>query len=163
MLFAPRSFICARISCSAPLPIASMAITDATPNRMPSEVRLARSLLCTTASAAIPELKTTCARIARARVESAAADAGSGIAVIRSGLRLERRWCGRRRWSGRRLHRRGLVRQLLAERGVAAGNRSGDRLQTLDDVRADPRLVRWRREHHALARRQSALHDDLVV
>ena len=46
MLFAPSIFICSRISCSAPLPIASIAMTDATPNRMPSDVRPARSLLC---------------------------------------------------------------------------------------------------------------------
>ena len=49
-LFEPSSRICARISCSAPLPMASIAITDATPNRMPSDVSAARSLLCPTAS-----------------------------------------------------------------------------------------------------------------
>ena len=67
MLFAPSSFICSRISCSAPLPMASIAITDATPNRMPSDVRPARSLLCATASAAVPPLNRTCANMARAR------------------------------------------------------------------------------------------------
>ena len=59
MLFEPRSFICSRISCSAPLPIASIAITEATPKRMPSDVRPARSLLWATASMAVRMLNRT--------------------------------------------------------------------------------------------------------
>jgi len=37
--------------------MASMAMTDATPKRMPSDVSAARSLLCATASAAVRPLK----------------------------------------------------------------------------------------------------------
>src|SRR5947209_4751726 len=67
MLLAPRRRICSRISCSAPLPMASMAMTEATPKRMPNEVRPARSLLWPTASAAVRALKATCAAVSRAR------------------------------------------------------------------------------------------------
>ena len=45
MLLAPSSFISSRIACSAPLPMASIAITDATPNRMPSEVKPGAQLI----------------------------------------------------------------------------------------------------------------------
>src|SRR5205823_6262353 len=44
-----------------------IAITDATPKRMPSDVRLARSLLCATASAAVLPLNSRCATIRRTR------------------------------------------------------------------------------------------------
>src|SRR2546430_7482809 len=37
--------------------MASMAMTEATPNRMPSEVRKARSLLCCSASTAVRNVK----------------------------------------------------------------------------------------------------------
>src|SRR5690606_37537760 len=39
MLFTPTIFICSRISCSAPFPMASMLITAATPKIIPSAVR----------------------------------------------------------------------------------------------------------------------------
>ena len=51
------------ISNSAPRPMASMAITEATPNRIPSEVSPARTLLWPTASNAVRRLKTTCPMI----------------------------------------------------------------------------------------------------
>ena len=103
MLFAPSSFICSRISCSAPLPMASIAITDATPKRMPSDVSPARSLLWATASAAVPALNARCAMSACSR------DAGGAgarpiprrsVATISPWLRRgrERAW----RWPRRR-------------------------------------------------------------
>src|SRR2546429_5917564 len=58
-LLEPSRRSCARISCSAPLPMASMAMTDATPNRMPSEVSEARSLLRPTASTAVWSVNVT--------------------------------------------------------------------------------------------------------
>src|SRR2546430_2875566 len=58
-LLEPSRRSCARISCSAPLPMASMAMTDATPNRMPSDVREARSLLRPTASTAVWSVNVT--------------------------------------------------------------------------------------------------------
>jgi hypothetical protein len=61
MLLEPNRRICSRISCSAPFPIASIAMTDATPKRMPSDVSPARSLLCPTASIAVRMLKAACA------------------------------------------------------------------------------------------------------
>src|SRR5437762_7808765 len=65
-LLEPSRRSCSRISCSAPLPMASIAMTDATPKRMPNDVRPARSLLCPTASAAVRALNATCVAISRA-------------------------------------------------------------------------------------------------
>jgi hypothetical protein len=77
-LFEPRSFICSRISASAPLPMASMAITEATPNRMPSEVRAARSVLWPTASRAVLTLN----RRARLAADTREVTTFMGNAVI---------------------------------------------------------------------------------
>ncbi|OPZ96090.1 MAG: hypothetical protein BWY70_01841 [Bacteroidetes bacterium ADurb.Bin408] len=53
MLFKPTSLIWFKISCLAPLPIASMAITAATPKIIPRAVSTALNLLAIMASSAI--------------------------------------------------------------------------------------------------------------
>src|SRR5690349_12022145 len=145
MLFAPRSFIWSRISFSAPLPMASIAITDATPNRMPSDVRPARSLLCATASAAVRALNARWATSARKRD---CPSVGEGDIASRSAL-LRLTGLG-----GRHRHR-------LRGVGAAGGRRCV--LDAREERRLDPGLVVRRREQHLLALRQPLLHDDLVV
>ena len=53
MLFTPTSFIWSRISFWAPLPMAIMAMTAATPKMIQREVRMDRNLLMNMASMAI--------------------------------------------------------------------------------------------------------------
>src|SRR3954469_24609315 len=169
MLFDPSTFICSRISCSAPLPMASIAITDATPKRMPSDVRLARSLLCTTASAAMPPLKRMCVASARAR-DGAGAPGSSATAVTGSALRL-RRWCrrGSDRWRGSSRLRESAGRRYRgsayphALRRVATRAWRGERLQPIDLLDLDVGLVRRRDEEDTIVLVESTAHDDLIV
>jgi len=57
MLFVPMSFMRSRMDCLAPVPMASMAITAATPNKIPSPVSKARRRFAMTASIASKKLK----------------------------------------------------------------------------------------------------------
>src|ERR1035437_5168626 len=149
-LFEPSSFICARISDSAPFPIASIAITEATPKRMPSEVSDARSLLWPTASTAVRMENVTCA------VNAPRSSARRSRSNFTSAL-LE---CGRRGFGRRRrLHGNRLRGRLRVITGLRL--RHVSRTGELFDFELV--FVRWRREQHAIADAEPALDHDVVV
>src|SRR3989442_2095782 len=132
-LLEPSSRSCSRISRSAPLPMASMAMTEATPNRMPSEVRKARSLLCCSAATAVrngkfawgPSSARSRARVARSR----------RTALVLGG-------------------------RLLA--GVAPRGRHA-RLRHRQPREREALVVRGRRQQHPIAHLEAAHDDHLVV
>src|SRR5438093_83162 len=132
-LLEPSRRSCSRISRSAPLPMASMAMTEATPNRIPSEVRKARSLLCRSASTAVrnvelargPSSTRSRARVARSRRTTS-------ILVGRLPSRVAGRGCHTR-----------------------AGGRQPREREALG--------VRGRRQQHPIVRTEAADDDHLVV
>src|SRR5438093_6555894 len=113
--------------------MASMAMTEATPNRMPSEVRKARSLLCRSASTAVRNVELArgpSSAWSRARVARSRRTASILVGRLLSGV------------AGRGGHAR-------------AGGRQPREREALG--------VRGRRQQHPIVRAEAAHDDHLVV